>query len=86
MSKRLFPIQILTLALNTAWHDINFFENDFSKDVGEILFGHQPANQAHLNLMSPDNTSDGWLKKKWVIADGKRMLMKVCHIAYAKPL
>jgi hypothetical protein len=26
--------------------------------------------------MSPDNTSDGWLKKKWVIADGKRCLIK----------
>jgi hypothetical protein len=26
--------------------------------------------------MSPDNTSDGWLKKKWVIADGKRVLVK----------
>ncbi|MDR3240112.1 MAG: HipA domain-containing protein [Clostridiales bacterium] len=26
--------------------------------------------------MSPDNTSDGWLKKKWIIADNKRMLVK----------
>ncbi len=26
--------------------------------------------------MSPDNTSDGWLRKKWVILDGKRCLIK----------
>jgi len=61
---------------NLNWSDINFYQNDFSKDVGEILFGHEPTDQTALNLMSPDNTSDGWLKKKWVIADGKRMLMK----------
>lgn len=26
--------------------------------------------------MSPDNTSDGWLKKKWVIVNGERSLLK----------
>jgi len=58
------------------WADINFFQNDFSKDIGEILFGHEPADLARVSLMSPDNTSDGWLRKKWIIADGKRLLMK----------
>lgn len=41
-----------------------------------MLFGHEPADPAQINLMSPDNTSDGWLRKKWIIADGKRYLMK----------
>ena len=58
------------------WNDINFFHNDFSKDMGEILFGHEPADFDCVSLMSPDNTSDGWLRKKWIIADGKRFLMK----------
>ncbi|GHT59806.1 hypothetical protein FACS1894109_16420 [Spirochaetia bacterium] len=58
-----------------AWGDINFFENDFSEDVGNALFG-RASGDGNLNLMSPDNTSDGWLKKKWVIADGKRVLLK----------
>jgi hypothetical protein len=58
------------------WEAVNFFQNDFSKDMGEILFGHDSADSAKVNLMSPDNTSDGWLRKKWVIADGKRCLMK----------
>ena len=44
------------------WKHINFFENDFSDDVGNILFG-EPAAQ-RIDLMSPCNTSDGWLKKK----------------------
>ena len=58
------------------WEVVNFFHNDFSKDMGEILFGHEHADPAHVNFMSPDNTSDGWLRKKWIIADGKRYLMK----------
>jgi hypothetical protein len=58
------------------WEDVNFFQNDFSKDVGEILFGREPDNKKHISLISPDNTSDGQLKKKWIIADGKRLLMK----------
>ena len=59
-----------------AWGDVNFFQNDFSKDMGEILFGHEPRDRDHVSLMSPDNTSDGWLRKKWVITDGTRYLMK----------
>ena len=58
------------------WSDVNFFENDFSRDVGEMLFGREPADRKRINLMSPDNTSEGWLKKKWIIAGGKRKLVK----------
>lgn len=56
------------------WKNINFFENDFSDDVGNVLFG-QPAGQ-DIDLMSPCNTSDGWLKKKWKIIGTKRCLIK----------
>ena len=59
-----------------VWADINFFQNDFSRDVGEILFGREPEDKNNINLVSPDNTSDGWLRKKWIIANGKRMLIK----------
>ena len=57
------------------WSDVNFFENSFSEDVGNILFG-QPIENEIADLMSPCNTSDGWLKKKWKIIDGKRYLIK----------
>lgn len=58
-----------------AWEQVNFFQNSFSEDMGNLLFGHK-ANGENIDLMSPDNTSDGWLKKKWKIIDGKRYLIK----------
>ncbi|MCL2126301.1 MAG: HipA domain-containing protein [Oscillospiraceae bacterium] len=58
------------------WENVNFFTNGFSKDMGEILFGREPDDPSRVSLMSPDNTSDGWLRKKWIVADGKRVLMK----------
>lgn len=57
------------------WSQVNFFDNPFSEDMGNILFG-QGSSSDHMSLMSPDNTSDGWLKKKWKIIDGKRCLIK----------
>ena len=57
------------------WLDVNFFRNDFSGDVGNALFGNKPES-ARLDFMSPDNTSDGCLKKKWKIIGGKRCLVK----------
>ncbi|GHU79803.1 hypothetical protein FACS1894191_3460 [Clostridia bacterium] len=57
------------------WENINFFDHPFSDDLGNVLFGEAPKGD-EFNLMSPDNTSDGWLKKKWIIADGKRRLVK----------
>jgi hypothetical protein len=57
------------------WEAVNFFENDFSPDVGDALFGRKNGTKTP-DLMSPDNTSDGWLKKKWIIQGGKRKLLK----------
>jgi len=60
------------------WEKINFFDNPFSEDVGNAFF--QKADIADrkysLNLLSPDNTSDGVLKKRWKIINGKRFLIK----------
>lgn len=58
-----------------SWDEVNFFENPFSEDVGNILFG-KGTGGGSISLMSPDNTSDGWLRKKWKIMDGKRCLIK----------
>lgn len=57
-----------------TWGDINFFKNSFSEDVGNVLFGK--GSSEAISLISPDNTSDGWLKKKWSILNGKRYLVK----------
>ncbi len=61
--------------LKLAWKDINFFENDFSDDMGDVLFG-KPTKKEEFDFSSPDNTSDGCLKKRWKIIDGKRCLIK----------
>lgn len=57
------------------WEEINFFENDFSDDIGDILFGENKKKDI-LNFGSPDSTSDGNLKKRWKIIEGKRCLIK----------
>jgi len=49
-----------------SWSMVNFFENEFSDDVGNILFD-QTTDHHEIDMMSPCNTSDGWLKKKWKI-------------------
>lgn len=57
------------------WSKINFFENGFSADVGDVLLG-KADKKGHFDFSSPDNTSDGCLKKRWKIVEGKRCLFK----------
>jgi len=57
------------------WDRINFFTNPFSEDIGNVLLG-KATDSVDFNFHSPDNTSDGFLKKRWKIIDGKRCLLK----------
>ncbi len=57
------------------WEKINFFDNSFSDDMGDVLFG-KPKKNEDFDFSSPDNTSDGYLKKRWKIINGKRYLIK----------
>ena len=57
------------------WEKINFFQNTFSEDMGNLLLGRDPA-VTDACFHSPDLTTDGWLPKKWRIRDGKRYLLK----------
>ena len=59
--------------VEVCWDSVNFFTNGFSNDAGDILLGREPSGA---DFFSPDNTTDGWLPKRWIIADGKRYLMK----------
>lgn len=58
-----------------TWESVNFFDNDFSDDIGDVLFGSSNMS-IDFNYSSPDNTSDGNLQKRWKIINGKRCLMK----------
>ena len=57
------------------WENINFFDNPFSEDIGDVLLG-KPKKELDFDFSSPDNTSDGFLKKRWKIINGKRCLVK----------
>ena len=58
-----------------TWEDNNFFENDFSSDIGNVLFHNKQKNKK-LNYSSPDSTSVGNLQKRWSIFDDERVLIK----------
>ncbi len=60
---------------NLTWENVNFFDNDFSDDIGDVLFGINKKISG-FDFVSPDNTSDGSLKKRWKIINGKRCLIK----------
>ena len=63
---------------NTTYYDVNFFDNDF--DYAEFLEASLSLNSKVLTkeaaLKTPNNTTDGMLKKAWVIEDGVRYLLK----------
>ena len=63
------------------WEDVNFFDNDFSDHIGDVLFGTNTKSSG-FDFNSPDNTSDGNLKKRWKIIDGKRCLLKAGSMPY----
>ena len=63
------------LRSTVAWEDINFFDNSFSEDIGDVLLG-KVKHSGMFDFNSPDNTSDGCLKKRWKIIDSKRCLIK----------
>ena len=58
-----------------TWDKVNFFTNDFSEDMGKLLMGEIDYTNS-LDMFSPDNSSDGNLRKKWKIINGKRCLIK----------
>lgn len=61
--------------IDVTWDKVNFFDNLFSEDIGDVLFGTNKKKNA-FDFRSPDNTSDGNLKKRWKVIDGKRCLVK----------
>ena len=60
------------------WSEINFFDNDFSDELGNLLTdtGKIDAGR-HISRFSPDSSVNGEMKKKWVVRDNTRYLMKI---------
>lgn len=64
------------------WEDVNYFDNDFAESNAE----NWDDWLSGVGLSSPDNTSEGELPKKWVIADDKtRYLLKGCRTDDQRP-
>lgn len=59
------------------YKDINFFEHDFEdSEFTNATFSNNISSSTKISLVSPNNTTDGRLKKTWIIEDGKRYLLK----------
>lgn len=56
------------------WEDVNFFDNDFTDDLGMLTLGQESSGNP--NLMSPNSTLGGDLNKKWKIVNDRRILVK----------
>ncbi len=61
-----------------SYDDINFFDNDF--DYVEFMDASLSTNSKTItkesSLKTPNNTTDGMLKKAWIIDNGIRYLLK----------
>jgi hypothetical protein len=55
------------------WEDVNFLDNAFSARIGEIL---PELSEKYQDFINPDLSSNGRLKKYWIINNGARELCK----------
>lgn len=62
---------------NIEYKDINFFEHDFKdSEFTNATFSSGVDSSTKISLISPNNTTDGRLKKTWIIKNNKRYLLK----------
>lgn len=72
---------IKPLDMELTWADINLFTNDFRDPVGDMQFSQETDANVELpvSAFSPSSSVQGELRKKWMIANGKRCLVKGNH-------
>lgn len=62
---------------NIEYKDINFFEHGFKdSEFTNATFSSGVDSSTKICLISPNNTTDGRLKKTWIIENNKRYLLK----------
>lgn len=60
------------------WKKLNFNDNTFSDDLGSLLTDSEKIDvDAEISRLSPSSSVTGEMKKKWVIRDGIRYLIKI---------
>lgn len=58
------------------WEDINFYYNNYSEDCGKLFFTPYEIDKDYCNLISPDLTTGGILRKKWIKTEKGDFLIK----------
>lgn len=62
---------------NIEYKDINFIEHGFKdSEFTNATFSSGVDSNTKISLISPNNTTDGRLKKTWIIENNKRYLLK----------
>lgn len=62
---------------NIEYKDINFFEHDFKDSkFTNATFSSGVDSSTKISLITSNNTTDGRLKKTWIIENNKRYLLK----------
>lgn len=70
---------IKPLDMELGWADINLFTNDFRDPVGDMQLGQESHEIPQYPAFSPSSSVQGELRKKWIISEGKRCLVKGNH-------
>lgn len=61
--------------MDISWNNVNFYDNPFSDEIGDVLFG-KPVSEKEISFFSPDITTNGNLKKRWKMIEESRCLIK----------
>ncbi len=71
-----------------TWKKVNYFTNRYSPDIGDIMFEPWTLGKRKINPNSPDLSTNGVLKKRWIQnADGTSSLIKAGSVAaHQEPL
>lgn len=67
---------------NEKWEDMNFFTNPYPADVGNMFFMPWLVNERDYDTHSPDITTNGLVKKRWIQENGVNYLLKSGNQAY----
>ena len=68
---------------NDKWEELNYFTNPYSLEVGRIFFEPWNVDKAKILKPSPDRTTNGVLRKRWVLDEkNKSHLIKTGSIKY----
>lgn len=72
---------IKPLDADFGWQEINLFTNDFRDAVGDMQLSGtiDEVPELPVNAFSPSSSVQGELRKKWIISDGRRFLIKGNH-------